>query len=272
MDKIVRVNATNSCSNYYAETIQALLLGLCSSYSSPDAKCRKADALAIYDNNGSLKKVLYNPSVTWTQVGNDYYVDLLFTDSSTDYYNATYIKLYGRNKNDPQQSSYYYELVKMQLQNSINKSGSDTLKIHVSIGFPVFNPSSPSSRLMWTFVFPLQNLLRDGYEIYNTPFNQWKFTDSSLNVLATFTATGRTAVSGTYPGTSYPYLGVKFEDTTSVTSNYTVYGLMLDTNDAGGYAIYWLGGASVASGTRILSMTIVQVYYYNGAQGFSSTY
>jgi len=272
MYKIVRVNATNSCSNYYAETIQALLLGSCSSNTNPDKKCRKADALAIYDNNGNYVKTIYNPSVTWIQVGNDYYVDLLFTDSSNNSYNASYIKLYGRNMNDPQQSSYYYELVKMQLPQSINKSGSDTLKIHVSVGFPVFSSSSPSSKMLSNFVFPLQNLLRDGYEIYNTPFNQWKFTDSSLNVLATFTASGRTAVSGTYPGTQYQYLGVQFQDTVNVSSNYTVYGLMLDYQNNGGYAIYWLGGQNVSSGSHTLSMTIIQVYYYNGTQGFSSTY
>jgi len=272
MYKIVRLNANNSCSNYYAETIQSLLLGLCSSSTNPDKKCRKADALAIYDNNGNYVKTIYNPSVTWIQVGSDYYVDLMFTDNSSDSYNAYYVKLYGRNMNDPQQGSSYYELVKLQMSSGVSKAGTDTLKIHVSIGFPVFNSSSPSSRMLWTFVFPLQNLLRDGYDIYNTPFNQWKFTDSSLNVLATFTASGRTAVSGTYPGTSYPYLGVKFQDTVNVTSNYTVYGLMLDYQNSGGYAIYWLGRQSVASGSRTLSMTIVQVYYYNGTNGFSSTY
>jgi hypothetical protein len=272
MYKIVRLNASNSCSNYYAETIQALLLGSCSSSTNPDKKCRKADALAIYDNNGNYVKTIYNPSVTWVQVGSDYYVDLMFTDNSSDSYNAYYVKLYGRNMNDPQQSSSYYELVKLQMSSGVSKAGTDTLKIHVSIGFPVFNSSSPSSRMMWTFVFPLQNLLRDGYDIYNTPFSQWKFTDSSINILATFTASGRTAVSGTYPSTSYPYLGVKFQDTVNVTNNYTVYGLMLDYQNNGGYAIYWLGGQSVASGSRTLSMTIVQVYYYNGTQGFSSTY
>jgi hypothetical protein len=160
----------------------------------------------------------------------------------------------------------------MQLPQSVNKGGSDTLKIHVSVGFPVFNSSSPSSRMMWAFVFPLQNLLRDGYEIYNTPFNQWKFTDSSLNAIATFTASNRVTVSGTYPGTSYPYLGVRFQDTVNVTSTYTVSGLMLDYQNGGGYVMCWIGGQSVASGSHTLSMTIVQVYYYNGTNGFSSTY
>jgi hypothetical protein len=272
MYKSVVVNATNSCSNYYAETIQALLLGLCSDSSNPDKKCRKADALAIYDNNGNYIKTLYNPTVNDVLVGKSHMVELLFTDSSSDSYNALGIKLYGRNIKDPQQSSYYYELIKMQMGSGIAKSPADTLKIHVRIGFPQFDSVNPSSGMMENFVYALLGILGDGYDIYDVPFNKWRLTDENLVPQETFDANGRTAVSGTDPNTGLPYLGVQFQDTVTVSKNYVSYGLILDRYYYGGYAIYWLGGQSISSGTHTFTMVIVQEYHYNGTQGFSSKY
>ncbi len=121
----------NAISNYTQITMLNLLSqrGCSTTYS-----CLQVKAVALYDQNNSLIKVLTSPSYSDGKSSGYYYVYSTFTDNSSDAYAVYSLKLFGLPTGWPDQQGNYYELAKTTLSSGVQKPSTQSLLVSWGLG------------------------------------------------------------------------------------------------------------------------------------------
>ncbi len=202
----------NEISNYTQITMLNLLSQRGCTYTYP---CLQVKAVALYDPNKSLIKVLTSPSYSSGTSGGYFYVYSQFTDNSADSYTVSALKLFGLPTGWPDQQSNYYELARTTLSAQVQKPSTQTLTVAWGLGIKLSSTYTETGFLKG-FTTPFENAIMNGYGSISGAYNI-DIYDPNNNIIKTI---GYSSIS-TGGGGTQPYtVTISFTDSTD--ASYTV--------------------------------------------------
>jgi hypothetical protein len=168
----------NTISNYAQITMLNLLSqrGCSNTYS-----CLQVKAVALYDQNNSLIKVLKSPSYSGNTAGGYYYVYSKFVDDSSDTYTVYALKLFGLPTGWPDQQDNYYELAKTPLSSGVQKPSTQTMTVSWGLGVKISTVNNETGFLA-SFTTQFSNAIMNGSGSLSGAYNL-DIYDSSNNII-----------------------------------------------------------------------------------------
>jgi hypothetical protein len=257
----------NAISNYTQITMLNLLSqrGCTNTY-----PCLQVKAVALYDQNNSLIKVLTAPSYSDGTAGGYYYVYSKFADSGTDTYTVYALKLFALPTGWPDQQSNYYEIAKTTLSSGVQKPSTQSLTVAWGLGVKL-STSNTDTGFLTAFTTQFYNAIVNGSGALSGTYNL-DIYDPNNNIIKTLSP-GSVSTGG---GGGQPYtVTISFTDTSSTSYSIqraVLYGLTASSR-YDYMNVYLTTPVSKGTSPATVNLTISLPYaYLVSSSGVPSTY